>query len=103
LDKTEKILESWKKTKEERFDTVKKILIKTYGFKHINTNGSHFIFHHPILEKAHRTFPRVEVEAFDPEGTLTVPTHNNKVKKVYLKMILKAIKLMEMYGEYFAE
>ncbi len=53
------------------------IVLEYFGYRLSRINGSHFIFTHP-------------------NGTnKSIPVHNNKIKKYYIKDILKTI-----YGKY---
>ena len=55
------------------FKTIKKIL-ERYGFTITNIKGSHFKFS-------------------KEEDYIIIPTHNNKVKKYYIKQVIKSLNL----------
>ena len=56
-----------------KFDEVKSILI-SHGFENVRTRGSHFIF-------------------TDNSSVISIPVHNNAVKKIYLEKIIEILKL----------
>ena len=56
-----------------RFDEVKSILI-SHGFENVRTRGSNFIF-------------------TDNRNVISIPVHNNTVKKIYLEKIIEILKL----------
>jgi len=66
----EKIL---RKPKNMRFEDVRTLLI-SHGFENARTKGSHFIF-------------------TDNKNVISIPVHNNTVKKVYLEKIIKILEL----------
>ena len=52
----------------------------------IQKRGSHKIARHPCL---------INQPGYGPRGTITIPTiHGKHVKKVYVKNVLKAIKIV---------
>jgi predicted RNA binding protein YcfA (HicA-like mRNA interferase family) len=56
-----------------RFDEVKAIL-KSHGFENVRTRGSHFFF-------------------TNNRNVISIPVHNNTVKKTYLEKIIEILKL----------
>ncbi len=56
-----------------RFDEVKAIL-KSHGFENARTRGSHFFF-------------------TNNRNVISIPVHNNTVKKTYLEKIIEILKL----------
>lgn len=56
-----------------RFDEIQKIL-KSHGFENVRTRGSHFIF-------------------TNNKNVITIPVHNNTVKKTYLEKIIEILEL----------
>ncbi|MBU4480184.1 type II toxin-antitoxin system HicA family toxin [Patescibacteria group bacterium] len=75
MTQIEKLVEKILKTKTDiEFSDFKKFL-EYYEYKLIRKKGSHFHF-----RKLDSPF-------------ITIPVHNNKIKKVYLKEIIKIVKL----------
>ena len=62
-----------RKPKDMRFDEIR-TLLKNYGFENVRTKGSHFFFS-------------------DNKSVISIPVHNNTVKKIYLEKIIKILKL----------
>ena len=61
------------KPKDMRFEEVK-TLLRNYGFENARTKGSHFLF-------------------TDNKSVISIPVHNNTVKRIYLEKIIKILKL----------
>ncbi|MCK4762835.1 MAG: type II toxin-antitoxin system HicA family toxin [Candidatus Aminicenantes bacterium] len=62
-----------RKPQDMRLDEVRTIL-KKYGFENVRTKGSHFFF-------------------TDDKNVISIPVHNNTVKKIYLEKIIKILGL----------
>lgn len=62
-----------RKPNDMRFDEVRTIL-KNHGFENVRTKGSHFLF-------------------TDNRSVISIPVHNNTVKKIYLEKIIKILKM----------
>jgi predicted RNA binding protein YcfA (HicA-like mRNA interferase family) len=76
MGKQDKLIEKLlKKPPEMRFDEIRKIL-ENAGFKNVRTRGSHFIFKNS-----------------DNRKKISIPTHNNRVKKCYLEEIIEILNL----------
>ena len=74
MTKIEKLKEKlFQKPRDMRFDELRTIL-KHHGFENVRTKGSHFFF-------------------TDNKNVISIPVHNNAVKKVYLEKIIKILEL----------
>jgi predicted RNA binding protein YcfA (HicA-like mRNA interferase family) len=74
MTRTEKLQERLlRKPVDMRFDEVKAIL-KSHGFENVRTRGSHFFF-------------------TNNKDVISIPVHNNTVKKTYLEKIIEILKL----------
>lgn len=74
MTKLEKLKEKiLRKPKDMRFNDVR-TLLENHGFENVRTKGSHFLF-------------------TDNKKLISIPTHNNTVKKIYLEKIIKILDL----------
>ena len=62
-----------RKPSDMRFEEIK-TLLKNHGFENVRTKGSHFFF-------------------TDNKNVISIPVHNNTVKKIYLEKLIKILKL----------
>jgi predicted RNA binding protein YcfA (HicA-like mRNA interferase family) len=74
MTKSEKLKEKLlRRPWDMRYEEVR-MLLKHYGFENVRTKGSHFLF-------------------TDGKHVISIPVHNNTVKKIYLEKIIKILKL----------
>lgn len=96
-EKAEQRLSLWKTKSEEDFRKVEQILLRA-GFLS-RQRGSHCIFSHPSLKAAYLQDP-VALEDFGPLGEITIPTvSGRRVKGFYLKVVLRALGVVEEGAE----
>jgi len=95
LSKTEKTLVRWRTATDENWTTIEAVLLK-YGFVLKHGRGSHFTYLHPAL-KTENTDSSVFTAfgIYGANGEITITVHRNKVNRVYLNLILSAIKQIE--------
>ena len=72
----EKLIEKWKRNPtEERYQTIK-IFLEHFGYQLVNVKGSHFHF-----KQKDKPF-------------IAIIVHHKKVKKIYLKRMLKILQII---------
>ncbi len=89
MGKSVKFLKRWRENrpKEVRFREVKTVLDTYFPGMWEEKTGSHIIVKHELL---------ISIAGFGPKGEFTVvKKHGQKVKGHYLKVILKAIDIIE--------
>jgi len=95
LSKTEKTLERWRTATDENWTTVEAVLLK-YGFVLKHGRGSHFTYLHPSLKTENtESSAFTAFGIYGANGEITITVHRNKVNRVYLNLILSAIKQIE--------